>query len=146
MSQAILDALVKGGAPLLGQDTLQAYLEDGSPQITALFFTGDPDKRAETADVAVAIREVVKAHQGELRLALVDRADEAALMKTHGVTTLPSVAFFKGPRPIEIIARIQNWSVYEEKIPHILARARGSEAGTIPGETNGHAQESAAMG
>ncbi len=129
MSQALLDTLInQDGAALLTAKTLTAYLADGSDKVTVLFFTGDPEKKAETADVAVVVRELVRGHADRLRLALVAREDEAALMEEHGVTTLPSLAFFDGPKHLETIARIQNWSVYEEKLPHILARSSQGRA------------------
>lgn len=130
MSQAILDALVdQEGAVVLSTENWVRDLETDDHRVTAVFFTGDPEKKPETADVAVAVRELARQNTEDLRLALVNRADEAELMKAHGVTTLPSVAFFSGGRHIETIARIQNWSVYAEKWPQILAKAKTPSAG-----------------
>lgn len=130
MGQAIIEALINDeGAALVGEAELAACLTRAANAITVLFFTGDPEKKAETADVAVVLRELYRKNRAALALAIVKRADEAALMKAYGVTTLPSLVFFAGGRPIETIARIQNWSVYEEKLPGIIARARACLGG-----------------
>ncbi len=125
MSQAIINSLVTDeGAVTVGADSISDYLAGDTQKVTALFFTGDPEKKPETADVAVAVRELLRKNAADLRLGVVAQADEAALMGEHKVTTLPSIAFFKGAEHIETIARIQNWSVYEERLSAILAAHR----------------------
>ncbi|MGF1455922.1 MAG: hydrogenase-1 expression HyaE [Alphaproteobacteria bacterium] len=123
MGQAIINALVADGeAETVTAETVAAYLNRDPAKVTALFFTGDPEKKPETADVAVVVRELVRKNPEHLRLGVVARADEQGLMKVHGVTTLPSIAFFQGADHIETIARIQDWSVYQERLAGILAK------------------------
>ncbi|MEM1021851.1 MAG: hydrogenase-1 expression HyaE [Pseudomonadota bacterium] len=124
MSQALLDSLVdEPGFTPITADMLDAYLAEGARCATALFFTGDPEKKLETADVAVVLRELVRMYPGSLRVGIIARSDEKTLMKACKVMLFPSVAFFSGQKHLETIAKIQDWSVYEEKIPHILSRA-----------------------
>lgn len=104
-------------------DTIDSYLEDGDARTSVLFFTGDPEKKKETADVAVVLRELLDVYDGQLRAGLVEREAEKDLMGRAGVLMLPSLAFFAGPRHIETIAKIQDWSVYAEKLPAILKQA-----------------------
>lgn len=127
MSQALLDSLVdEPGFRPVTAESLDAYLGQGEGCATALFFTGDPVKKLETADVAVVLRELVRMHPGTLRVGIVSRSDEKALMKQCKVMLFPSVAFFSGAEHLETIAKIQDWSVYEEKIPQILSRAQAA--------------------
>ncbi|MEM6682712.1 MAG: hydrogenase-1 expression HyaE [Pseudomonadota bacterium] len=127
MSQALLDNLSQepGFTPVTA-DGLKAYLARDAGQVTALFFTGDPEKKLETADVAVVMRELVRMHAGSLRVGIIARSDERALMKQAHVAVLPSVAFFAGDTHIETISKIQDWSVYAEKIPQILSQAEAA--------------------
>jgi len=131
MGQAIIDGMIAcGDAVLVDAGSIGDFLRAVPDRASALFFTGDPDKKLETADLAVVLREVKRGAGGALRLAVVDRKDEKALMSNYRVGTLPSVVFYAGERHLETIPKVQNWSVYEEKIPAILARAadgRGEE-------------------
>ncbi len=124
MGQAIINALVTDGeAQTVTATSIAGYLAEETGKVAALFFTGDPEKKPETADVAVVVRELVRKNPEHLRLGVVAREDEAALMKSHGVTTVPSIAFFKGSHHIETIARIQDWSVYQDRLAAILAKS-----------------------
>lgn len=104
---------------------LPGFLEAGEGRLTTLFFTGDPDKKLETADVAIVLRELMKLHPGRLRVGLIARSAEPALMKTCAVGALPSLVFYAGTRRLDIIPKIQDWSVYAEKLPRLLAEAAG---------------------
>lgn len=124
MSQALLEALVtQDGVTPVSADTVDAFLSAGADQLTALFFTGDPEKKLETADVAVVLRELLRQHPTRLRAGVVDRAAEAALMEAHGVFATPSLVFFAGTDRLEVIPKIQDWSVYAQKLPALFERA-----------------------
>lgn len=124
MTHALIDGLIDdGSAQLVTADTLDAFLQEDTPAVSALFFTGDPAKKLESADVAVVLRELERSNPGRLRLAVVDRADEQDLKRRCGVMVLPSVAFFAGDQHLDTIPKIQDWAVYEEKLPKILTKA-----------------------
>ncbi len=124
MSHALLDALADHeGVARVSAATVEAFLTAGSGRLTVLFFTGDPEKKLETADVAVVLREVLRQHPERLRAAMVERADESALMEAHGVFATPSLVFFAGTERLEVIPKIQDWSVYAEKLPALFERA-----------------------
>ncbi|MEO0413221.1 MAG: hypothetical protein AAF221_15440 [Pseudomonadota bacterium] len=118
--QAMLD---DGTAELLTAQTLDAFLSEDTPAVSALFFTGDPEKKLETADVAVVLRELERSNPGRLRIGIIDRADEQTLKHRCGVMVLPSVAFFSGTKHLDTIPKIQDWAVYAEKLPKILDKA-----------------------
>ena len=56
-----------------------------------LFFAGDVNARPEGLDVAVVVRELATGYQGRLRVGVVDRRDEAALMARFGVVVTLAV-------------------------------------------------------
>ena len=60
-----------------------------------LFFTGDVNARPEGLDVAVVVRELATSYQGRLRVGLVDRRDETALMTRFGVVVTPAVVYVR---------------------------------------------------
>ena len=132
MSQAIIDALIDSGeATLVDGTSIEPYLDAAPATATALFFTGDPAKKLETADLAVILREISRTREGAVRLAVVDRKDERALMGEYDVRTLPSAVFVAGRRRLETIPKVKDWAVYEvkdwavyeQKVDRILARA-----------------------
>lgn len=140
MGNGIIAHLVESGdADRVDAQTIGTYLDERPRTATMLFFTGDPDKKLETADLAVVLREIKRARNGSLRLAVVDRADEAALMQAYGVSTLPSAVFMAGHRRLGVIPKVRDWSVYEQQIPEFMrAAARNDKAGEDLGRhTNG---------
>ncbi|MEM7570394.1 MAG: hypothetical protein AAF337_11415, partial [Pseudomonadota bacterium] len=77
-------------------------------------------------DVAVVLRELKRQHPDKLRLAIINRADEQDLKHRCGVMVLPSVAFFAGTRHLDTIPKIQDWAVYEQKLPGIFSKAQAA--------------------
>ena len=124
MNRTLIEGMIADGDALsVTAETAAVFANTPPGSVAALFFTGDPEKKLETMDLAVVLRELRRKHQDRLCVGVVARADEAALMETYQVRTLPSVAFLSGGRHIETIPKIQNWSVYEAKMPRILAAA-----------------------
>lgn len=124
MSQALLDAVCTlDRVDNVDAAGLEAYLASARDRLTVLFFTGDPEKKLETADVAVVLRELLQAYDPVLRAGMIDRADETVLKQRAKVTLLPSLSFFHGPDHLETLSKIQDWSVYAERLPRLLERA-----------------------
>lgn len=128
MSHPLIEALLQLEAvtPVCAS-SMDAYLDENFAGLTLLFFTGDPEKKLETADVAVVLREFLNFYEGRVRVGIIDRADEAALMGRAAVLMLPSISIFAGPRHLETIPKIQDWSVYAEKLPALLAQTEERE-------------------
>jgi len=116
------------GVALLDEAALDAYLVADAGRLTVLFFAGDPDKKLETADVAIVVRELIKLYGGRLRVGLVAAEAERAAMRRCKVSVFPSLSFFAGERHLETIPKIQDWSVYAEKLPALLGEAVGAPA------------------
>jgi hydrogenase-1 operon protein HyaE len=86
-----------------------------------LFFTGDVAARPEGLDVAVVVRELATGYQGRLRVGVVDRRDEAALMARFGVVVTPAVAYMRDGQPGELVARMRDWPVFAQACDRLLA-------------------------
>ncbi|HVN42612.1 MAG TPA: hypothetical protein VMT50_07490 [Steroidobacteraceae bacterium] len=86
-----------------------------------LFFTGDLRQRPEGLDVAVVVRELLEKFSPALRLGLIDRRDEQALMVRFEVVVLPAVVFVADGQKSEVIARMRDWPVYVQACERLLA-------------------------
>lgn len=111
---------------VLRKGELDAFLEETPRAI--LFFTGDTRQRPEGLDVAVVVRELLDRHAGRIRLGLVDRRDEAALMPRFDVVVLPALAFFRDGQITEVVARMRDWAVYTQACERLLADDAGANA------------------
>ena len=98
-----------------------------------LFFTGDVNARPEGLDVAVVVRELAASYQGRLRVGLVDRRDEAALMARFGVVVTPAVAYMRDGQPAELVARMRDWPVFSQACDRLLAPVDAGAAPQIGG-------------
>lgn len=128
MGQAIIDSMLDlGEATPISAENLDEFTGADEKSASVLFFTGDPVKKLETADLAVVLRELGRKHAGALRVGIVNRGDERNLMKLCRVGTLPSAVFYANGKYVETIPKIQNWSVYEEKVPAIIDNAGAAE-------------------
>jgi len=94
-----------------------------------LFFTGDVTTRPEGLDVAVVVRELATSYQGRLRVGLVDRRDEAAVMARFGVVVTPAVACMRDGQPAELVAHMRDWPVFAQACDRLLAPAEASAPG-----------------
>lgn len=100
-----------------------------------LFFSGDVAQRPEGLDVAVVVRELLTNYQGRLRVGLIDRRDETALMTRFGVVVTPAVVYMRDGEPVELVARMRDWPVFAQACDRLLA-----PEGTLPRpETGGNA-------
>jgi hydrogenase-1 operon protein HyaE len=86
-----------------------------------LFFSGDVAQRPEGLDVAVVVRELLTNYQGRLRVGLVDRRDETALMTRFGVVVTPAVVYMRDSQPVELVARMRDWPVFAQACDRLLA-------------------------
>jgi hydrogenase-1 operon protein HyaE len=86
-----------------------------------LFFSGDVAQRPEGLDVAVVVRELLTNYQGRLRVGLIDRRDETALMTRFGVVVTPAVVYMRDSQPVELVARMRDWPVFAQACDRLLA-------------------------
>lgn len=107
------------GFPLLDRQGADAFLAEGGEAV--LFFTGDPGRYKETDDVAVVLPELIKEFGGRLRAGVVERESERELEARYGFAVWPALAFFRDGHYLGAITRMQDWEVYLERIPELLA-------------------------
>lgn len=107
------------GFPLLDRQGADTFLAEGGECV--LFFTGDPGRYKETDDVAVVLPELLKELGGGLRAGVVDRESEKELEARYGFAVWPALAFFREGHYLGAITRMQDWEVYLQRIPEILA-------------------------
>ena len=100
-----------------------------------LFFSGDVAQRPEGLDVAVVVRELLTNYQGRLRVGLIDRRDETALMTRFGVVVTPAVVYMRDSQPVELVARMRDWPVFAQACDRLLA----PEGAPARPETGGNA-------
>lgn len=119
------------GLPIVDVVSLEAFLapQPGEPEAKLLLFTGDPVRFPEANDVAVILPELVDAFAGCLGAAIIAREAEAALMQRFGVKVLPSLVLTRQGECLRVIAKIQDWSVYLERIGGMLAEAASAVGG-----------------
>ena len=118
----LLDALAAHPAcDLVRKSELDDFLARNPRAL--VFFTGDVAARPEGLDVAVVVRELATSYQGRLRVGLIDRRDEAALMARFGVVVTPAVAYMRDGQPAELVARMRDWPVFAQAAGRLLAPA-----------------------
>ena len=124
MSIAVLDRLTgELGYPVVDPDNVDGFL--AGKEEAVLFFPNDPERYKESADVAVILPELVADLARPLVPAVVGSEREKELATRFGVTVWPALVFFRAGRHVGTISRVQDWSVYLERIPALLDRKFG---------------------
>ena len=122
MSADVLDSLVAHPACEVLRKSALADFTERNPR-ALLFFTGDVAARPEGLDVAVVVRELASSYGDRLRVGLVDRRDEAALMSQFGVVVTPAVVYLRDGQATELVARMRDWPVFAQAAERLLAPA-----------------------
>lgn len=120
---ALIAALASDhGLPTVDADTLQAFLEPaaGEPDHALLFFTGDPEQRTDSGDVAVVLPELLFAFSGRFRAGVVARSAEAELKARCQVEIFPSLVVLRRQIVLDVLPRIRDWSEYLERLERAL--------------------------
>jgi hydrogenase-1 operon protein HyaE len=119
----VFDSLrTTAGCEAISAASVDSFIAAGGPAI--LFLTGDTLLRAEATDVAVVVRELMRSPAGRgIRLGIVDRRDEPAMMQKFGVVVVPALVLLQGGAVQEIIARIRDWPVYTQAFARLRAAA-----------------------
>src|SRR5512134_1001556 len=86
-----------------------------------LFFSGDVAQRPEGLDVAVVVRELASGYQDRLRVGIVDRRDETALMTQFGVVVTPALVYLREGKAVELVTRMRDWPVFAQACDRLLA-------------------------
>lgn len=114
-----------GVAAPIGAGDIEPFIADRPGRLRVVFLAGNPDKKLETADVAIVLRELVKAYPGAMDVGLVTPDAESEVMDFTGVFAVPSLIVYGGGRKLETLPKIQDWSVYAEAFPRLIEAAKG---------------------
>lgn len=122
--------LTRHGLPEVDAARVDHFLggADEAGAVAVLLSAGDPNRFPEAIDVAVVLPELIDAFQGRLLGAVIARSDEAALGQRFGVRVQPTLIFVAKGETLGLIAKIQDWSVYIDRITKLIDRPRGHSA------------------
>ncbi|MEL7042223.1 MAG: hypothetical protein AAGL90_11910 [Pseudomonadota bacterium] len=105
----------------LSTEGIETFIKDCAPGLRIIFLAGDPDKKLETADVAVVLREFTRLYPRAFEVAIGETPEaEKQAMELSGVFALPSLIFFANGKKLETLPKIQDWSVYAEALPRLI--------------------------
>jgi hydrogenase-1 operon protein HyaE len=92
------------------------------PDVSVLYFVGDPDRNRESTDVAVVLPELVRAFGGQLRPGVVaDYPNVGVELERHyGFRKWPALVFVRHGDYLGAISGIRNWADYLQTIPELL--------------------------
>jgi len=123
-------SLVRRGLPEVDAGSVDAFLAhaDGAGAVAVLLSAGDPARWPEAIDVAVVLPELIDAFQGRLRGAVIASSAERELGERFGVRVQPSLILCRNGETLGVIAKIQDWSVYIDRISALITRPRASAA------------------
>jgi len=119
---SIFDTLLAlPGAGRVDAAGVEAFV--GGASRSVLFITGDTLQRPEAADVGVVLREVLKGLPAaqDIRVGIVARAEEGAVMKKYGVVVLPALVLLRDGQVVDILARMRDWDVYAHAFAKLVA-------------------------
>lgn len=125
--------LVRRGLAEVDASTVDGFLAiaDEAGTIAVLLSAGDPARFPEAIDVAVVLPELIDAFQGRLRGAVITREAERELGERFGVRVQPSLIFVSKGETLGLIAKVQDWSIYIDRITTLMERPRGQNAAVV---------------
>lgn len=120
--------LTRRGLPEVDAASVDRFLgaANAAAAVAVLLSAGDPARFMEAIDVAVVLPELIDAFQGRLRGAVIARRAESELGQRFGVRVQPTLIFTAKGETLGLIAKIQDWSVYVDRIAKLIDRPRGA--------------------
>ena len=121
MSSPLIRMLVEEqGYATVTEDNIDAFLAGND--FSVLFFSGDPERIADSNDVAVILPELMKVF-GEIMVpAVVEREPERALQLRYRFSSFPTLVFLRGDGYLGALSQVKDWSVYLEEITAMLSQ------------------------
>lgn len=110
----------RDGIAVVSIETLDAFAAANGDMV--LFVSGDWHRHVEVNDVAVILPEIVKASNGHLTPAILDRDSERKIQTRYRFNRYPSLIFLRDGEYLGVIQKVLDWSDYVTEINDILAR------------------------
>lgn len=123
--------------PEVGTEGVDEFL--APPGDAVLFFTEEPKKYPESADVAVILPELMQALPGRFRAAVVDRASERALQKRFGFARWPALVFVRNGDVVGAITGMHDWDEFVQKAVDLLGSPTRREIAAAEASENARA-------
>jgi len=125
--------LERHGLPQVDAATVDRFLElsDEAGAVAVLLSAGDPARFPEAMDVVVVLPELIEAFQGRLCGAVIARDAESGLGQRFGVRVQPTLIFVRNGETLGLIAKIQDWPVYIDRITTLIDRPRATGAAAV---------------
>lgn len=122
MFSPLIDSIIeRENLAVVTADTLQDFATGNGD--TVLFVTGDWSRHVEVNDVAVILPEIIKASNGGLKAAVLDRKSERKIQTTYRFSKFPSLIFLRDGEYLGTIQKVLDWQDYIFEINEILAGA-----------------------
>lgn len=120
--------LTRRGLPEIDGASVDRFLgaANEAGAVAVLLSAGDPARFIEAIDAAVVLPELIDAFQGRLRGAVIARRAESELGQRFGVRVQPTLIFIAKGETLGLIAKMQDWSVYVDRIAKLIDRPRGA--------------------
>lgn len=120
MFSPLMHSIIKReGLPVLSAGTLDDFAR-GNGDIV-LFVSGNWKRRVEVNDVAVILPELIKASNGLLKAAVLERDSERKIQTRYCFTRFPSLIFLRNAEYLGVIQKVLDWQDYISEINGILA-------------------------
>jgi hydrogenase-1 operon protein HyaE len=110
--------ITQHGAQPITLQTLDDWLAHDGDQV--LFFSGDPVRFPEGADVAVVLPELQAAFGARFRVGVVRREDEDRIARRFGAQHWPSLVFVRDGQYVATVAGMKDWDVYLREVAQAL--------------------------
>lgn len=120
MFSPLIDSIIeREKLPVVNADALVEFAKDNGD--TVLFVTGDWKRHVEVNDVAVILPEILKASNGALKAAVLDRESERKIQTMYRFSKFPSLIFLRDGEYLGVIQKVLDWQDYIVEINEILA-------------------------
>lgn len=117
---------------IIARESLQVVTAETLDEFAAtqgdlvLFVGGDWHRHVEVNDVAVILPEILKASNGHLTGAVLDRGGEREIQTRYRFNRFPALIFLRDGGYLGVIQKVLDWSDYVIEINEILAREPSS--------------------
>ncbi|MCB1310780.1 MAG: hydrogenase accessory protein [Sedimentitalea sp.] len=121
MFSPLMDKIIeRDGIAVVSAGTLDTFAAENGDVV--LFVGGDWHRLVEVNDVAVILPEIVKASNGHLTPAILERDSEREIQTRYHFSKFPSLIFLRNGAYLGVIQKVLDWSDYIVEINEILAR------------------------